>query len=294
MKNLSILFSIVCFLALFTSCQKNQSVEKSIDTARQQEIIDKKVNSDDPAELPAIETENEERITEVKEFLKDITIPSDEEDEEIAASTEAESRSSNYFYENFQSYYLGDISNQSYRWSKWNPYSYFDGKVYRTGGNQYMGIKRKSGYANHHQPDVICHFGEKRYNTYEVSFYMWIPYYKSGYFNIQKNLTYGNRNNEFGAQVYFYGNETGKVKVGGRSRSFHYNQSQWMKVKLVVNLDRNLTTMYINGYYIHSWNCTDTATGRYGRRQIEGLDFYPYASNSEFYIDGLEFTRIYY
>jgi len=187
--------------------------------------------------------------------------------------------------DDFKGYNTGNISHQSYRWDKWNSGAAYDGEVVWNSNysDKLLKIERKPT-SSAHQPDVLWKFGTRYAGHYAIKMKMWVFNYNSAYFNIQKNLTYGNHNNEFGGQVYFYGNGTGKVYIGGQNYHFSYGQNKWMDIRIDVNFYTNQTRLIIDGHTKASWPCNWWAHGHYGSSQIEALDFYPYASDSKFYL----------
>jgi len=190
--------------------------------------------------------------------------------------------------DDFKGYSTGNISHQSYRWDKWNAGAYYDGEVVWNANysDKLLKVERKST-SSAHQPDVLWKFGTRSWGHYVINMKMWVYNYNSAYFNIQKNLTYNNSNNEFGGQVYFYSNGTGKVYIGGQNYHFSYGQNKWMDIRIDVNFYTNQTRLIIDGHTKATWPCTWWAHGQYGSSQIEAIDFYPYANNSKFYISGI-------
>jgi len=194
--------------------------------------------------------------------------------------------------DDFKGYSTGNISHQSARWDKWNSGAYYDGQVVWNSNysDKLLKIERKSTSSSH-QPDVLWKFGTRSWGHYVLNMKMWIYNGNSGYFNLQKNLTYGNNNNEFGGQVYFYSNGTGKVYIGGQNYHFSYGQNKWMDIRIDVNFYTNQTRLIIDGHTKATWPCTWWAHGYYGTKQLEAIDFYPYASNSRFYVSNICLSR---
>jgi len=194
--------------------------------------------------------------------------------------------------DNFKSYNTGNISHQSARWDKWNSGAYYDGEVVWNSNysDKLLKIDRKSTSSSN-QPDVLWKIGHRSWGHYVLNMNMWVYSGNSAYFNLQKNLTFGNHNNEFGGQVYFYSNGSGKVYIGGHNYHFSYNQNKWMDIRIDVNFYTNQTRLIIDGHVKATWPCTWWAHGKYGSKQLEAIDFYPFASNSRFWVSNVCLSR---
>ncbi len=184
--------------------------------------------------------------------------------------------------DDMEDYYLGDISPQSSKWEKWSNNS-SDGEVRGNGAGQYLMVKRNT---NGSQPDLLYKTGRKNSDSYTLSMDMWIFRGKGGYFNIQKQLKH-----EWGGQVYFYGNGTGEVKINGRSIGFNYPQDTWAKVEIDFDFDYNTTRLHINNQRKATWSIREHSQGSNGSYQIEAVNFYANASNSEMFIDNVCFEK---
>lgn len=188
-------------------------------------------------------------------------------------------------FDDFSNYSIGTISAQSASWNKWNPSASYDGEVVfaSNSSSKLLRVERKNT-TTANQPDVLWKFGTRNSGHYAISMKMWVYSYKSAYFNIQKNLTNNNQSNEFGGQVYFYSNGTGVVNIAGQNYGFSYGQNKWMDIKIDVNFYTNQTKLIIDGVTKATWPCTWWSNGYNGSSQIEAIDFYPYASNSQFFL----------
>ncbi len=194
--------------------------------------------------------------------------------------------------DDFKGYTTGNISNQSARWDKWNSGAAYDGEVVWNSNysDKLLKIQHKST-SSYHQPDVLWKFGHRSWGHYVLNMNMWVYSGNSAYFNLQKNLTFNNSNNEFGGQVYLYSNGTGKVYIGGNNYHFSYGQNKWMDIRIDVNFYTNQTRLIIDGHTKATWPCTWWAHGKYGSKQLEAIDFYPYASNSRFWVSNVCLSR---
>ncbi|MEM0995112.1 MAG: hypothetical protein AAGI49_18925 [Bacteroidota bacterium] len=189
--------------------------------------------------------------------------------------------------EDFNRYYNGNISPQSSDWLKWNPYASLDGQI--TGStNKFLFIERNAYASSSNQPDVLYKLAHHSNGIYKISFDIWVPYNRSGYFNVQKQLSYNNSSNEFGAQVYFYSNGQGIVKIAGRNYAFSYRQGEWTKVKLDVRVNHeNYAAVFINNQRIVTFPARWSSNTTYGSNRIAALDFFAHASDAKFWVDNI-------
>lgn len=200
--------------------------------------------------------------------------------------------STTLLYDNFEDYTLGNLSPQAFHWSKWNAGSTYDAQVLRSGSSQYSYFNRVANVASNNQPNSLLRVGAHTSGSYALTMKMWIYQGRSAYFNMQKRLTPGNNQNETGALFYFRSGGNGQVRVGNSAINFTYPHNQWMDIRLVINITTNHTFFYINGVQKASWPTSWAATGLIGTSRLEGFQFYPYASNSQFYIDDICFSRL--
>ena len=195
-----------------------------------------------------------------------------------------------YGTDNFNYYYNGNLTPQACHWTKWNPYAYFDAQV-EGGSDKWAHFERKST-SDSNQPDVLLNLKRHGNNNYHINFDIWMPYYRSGYFNIQKALSYNNSSNEFGAEVFFYSNSSGVVRIAGNHYPFRYTQGKWTRVRIYANVNAGgYTAISIDGYNVVNYPSTWTASSYYGSNNIQAIDFYTNASDSDFYIDNVSVSN---
>jgi hypothetical protein len=195
-------------------------------------------------------------------------------------------------YDDFDDYQYGSVSPQAVSWFKWYSSATYDAEVKGSTANKYLYLVRKDNVATTNQPNVLWRHGY-RSNTgsYAIKMSLYVPDNRSAYLNLQKRLSYPNTNNEFGAGIYFESDGTGRVRIGGNDQHFTYPQGQWITIQITINLSANRVYFYINGTLKESWACTSTFNGSSSNKSIEAIQFYPYASNSQFYVDNLCFAK---
>ena len=184
------------------------------------------------------------------------------------------------FYDKFVAYQQGDISNQSVYYEKWNAEAYYDGRVVETNSSGYgpaMLIQRQRTYTAH-QPNVLLCLGERKFGTYSLEMELGVHRGYSAYFSEQKVLSEKNRSNERGVEFYFKSDGQGIIKGRNFTKYFSYRNGYWQKLKLYYDFHRGRVKFYIGGHLIHEWSMS-------GSKQIEAIQFYPYYSNSKYFVD---------
>ncbi|MEM9885371.1 MAG: hypothetical protein AAF849_05705 [Bacteroidota bacterium] len=185
--------------------------------------------------------------------------------------------------DSFSSYYTGNLTPQASHWEKWNASSYCDAYVY--GNYNYARLY----YDNGCKPDVLLKLCNHSNGFYRVKFDMWVPYYRSAYFNVQKRLSYGNTSNEFGGQVYFNSNGSGRLSIAGRNYNFNYPKATWFRVEIAADLWGN-SSLYVNGYRVVTYPTRYSSNTIYGSNRMSAIDFYTPYTDSDFYIDNVQVT----
>ena len=199
---------------------------------------------------------------------------------------------SNSICDDFQSYSLGAIGPQSRCWTTWSGSEggSEDGTIRsNNSGNKYMRIRgtRSNGGAQ----DVVLKLGNKTSGRYELNFEMWMFGGEKGYFNILHEFNAGNGADEWAQQVFFDGNGTGALQVGGNNYSFRYPQERWIDVKQIFDISGNSTSLYIDGQLVHSWPFSYQARQISGTRKLSAINFYPLDTDHIFYIDDISLER---
>lgn len=196
--------------------------------------------------------------------------------------------------DDFESYTLGDISAQSSHWRTWSGVE---------GGDEdadVVATQSQSGSQSMFIPGneitdqiLLCPFGADS-GIYTVQFAAYIPTGKSGYFNMQAELTpEGTPWNQalMGGNVYFNcdgasggsGGVTGQIDCSAFDQEFTYPEAQWFTVTCVYDIDTELWDMLIDGVEV----ITDQpfAFGNQVFSTLAGIDFYSASANNEMYID---------
>lgn len=192
--------------------------------------------------------------------------------------------------EDFDNYHNGNISAQSFDWSKWVPGATFDGQV--TANRSYSAhkslyIDHKSGYSDANQMDVVKKIGEYSSGKYFISWKMYVPYNRNAAFNFQK---YNIPGLETGLVVYL---RKGKgIALRANNQIYHssksYSQGKWIDVSVDYDLKAGMVVMSIDNKLIAAWNTrTRNNTPANGTNRLGGIDFWAYHDYTTFYVDDI-------
>ena len=137
-------------------------------------------------------------------------------------------------------------------------------------------------YDVNQNPDILFKPGDLGTRSFSVSWDMYVGSGSSAYFNIQKFSLPGQ---EFGAQVYFDKNQSGRVEINNQEANFVYQQNSWNRISLEFNLDQNFTQLIINNQKIANWPSTWTARSADGVSKFSAINFYAIDQDTRFWLD---------
>ena len=209
--------------------------------------------------------------------------------------------------EDFEDYTLGNkiaaeaSSGTEYAWwTTWsnNPGSDEDGMVGSDGQNKYGHFT----YGN----DQVLLLGNLTTGQYELSFDIFLPEGKDGYFNILHVFENGNDGSEWALQCFLNAtsdgeNEThnvgfGTVHAGGNSAAnISCVSDAWMHFRIVINMDADKAQLYVTKpseaeklRCEWKWSLDSFGNDTIGPG-LAAMNFWPPidASNSEFYVDNI-------
>ncbi|BDQ01807.1 T9SS type A sorting domain-containing protein [Ignavibacterium sp.] len=127
--------------------------------------------------------------------------------------------------------------------------------------------------------------------SYKISFMVYIPSGKAGYFNTLQ--TFAGSNSDWGMEVYFDANGTGRC-FGGSStpQTFSWTAGQWNMVEHVVNLTNDQSQFYFNGQLVKQWQWTLGASGTGGPNTLHAVDLFGATANDQMYVDNFKFEDL--
>lgn len=147
--------------------------------------------------------------------------------------------------------------------------------------------------------DQVLLFGEKTAGIWNISFDMYVPSGKVGYFNVLADFAasssvwamqvYVNATNDGQNTTYAPGQGTLHA-AGSAAASFTCAQEVWINFAVVVDLNSDQGTFFVNGSQIHQWQWSLGSFGNDNLRQLDAMNIYcDPASNMEFYADNFVF-----
>jgi hypothetical protein len=139
--------------------------------------------------------------------------------------------------------------------------------------------------------DLVHPLGDLTYGKYSISFQMYIPTGKAGFFNTLSGFappTY-----EWGMQCYFNVGGQGSLDAGGVGvATFAFPYDTWVLVELIVDIDNDVAEFKFNGTSIYSWPWSAGATGSGSQLKLAGNDFFGATAQDQMYIDDYTFVDL--
>jgi hypothetical protein len=139
--------------------------------------------------------------------------------------------------------------------------------------------------------DLVRLHGDLSSGKYSLSFQMFIPTGKAGYYNTLSDFTYGT-GGYWAMQVYFNVGGTGYINANHVNTNFTWAQNTWQKVELIVDLDNDLAEFWVGGNFVYSWPWTQGSSTGVGPLIIDANDFFGATANDEMYIDDYKVEAI--
>ena len=121
-----------------------------------------------------------------------------------------------------------------------------------------------------------------------ISFMLYIPTGKAGYFNTL--AIFGGENSNWGMECYFDSGGGGRLFAGSATvTNFTWVDGSWQMVQLVVDLNIDSAKFYYRGTMIKGWQWTLGANGTGCPLQLDANDFFGATINDEMYLDNYSF-----
>lgn len=196
--------------------------------------------------------------------------------------------------ENFDAYAAGTgmSVNDPAHWAIWpGGDDQYVSAAYARSGTKSLGCIATSA-VNGGPGDQLLLLGNKTSGTYDLTWWMYIPDAKGGYFNVQhaEDVTAPS----FAAEVIFNsGNVTGtanNVAITGT-----YPVATWFEVKMLFELNVPSATLTVNGADLATWPFATETDGTVGLNQLGSIDLFSFGGGTvigEAYIDDLSYTDI--
>lgn len=145
--------------------------------------------------------------------------------------------------------------------------------------------------------DCVLLLGDETSSRYKLSFQIYVPAGKLGYYNILQD--FAGSNSIWGTQVFFDAGGNGRIDANGEgSATFTFNYDEWFLVENFIDLDNDWAEVFVNGAYLVGWQWTLGTFGDPGPLQISAANFYGWDGTKsvdgvpEFYIDNMVFEEM--
>lgn len=208
------------------------------------------------------------------------------------------------FSDDFENYTLGPVGSQNLPvWSVWS------GNVSNTAesiiaSDAFAASGSQSGLigAGQGPQDAMLILGNLEMGTFQLSFNMYIPSGKTGYFNIQGRTSASGGAGNGGAGVFnsaniVFNNQTtgsGMPGLGGTYTNigdaeplvdWNYPEDEWFPIVILFDPENNVWTMTIDEVELAPMDFQSD-------RVIGAIDFFALDANNEYYIDDLVYEEV--
>ena len=141
--------------------------------------------------------------------------------------------------------------------------------------------------------DLLLKLGDKTSGVYALSFWMYIPTGKGGYFNIQHNEDAAPA--QYAIDVTFPADGSVFVDSGDTATIGTYPHDEWFQVVISVNFNGTIAALVVgtNTAYLWASNTSNNVTTL--NDKLGSVDFYAYAGGTdlgEYYIDDVEYLDL--
>ncbi|MFH0894646.1 MAG: T9SS type A sorting domain-containing protein [Bacteroidota bacterium] len=146
--------------------------------------------------------------------------------------------------------------------------------------------------------DLVYKFNDKTTGRFNIEWWMFVETGKLGYFNLLSN--FNGSSSEWAFQVYNY-HDSIFVDAGGTTAAKQpFATNTWKKINLIVDLDDDFTTFYVDGVEIISYQWSKGAQGTGVTKKLDAINFYgwdgtgsPVAGGTAgYYIDDLKVDSV--
>jgi hypothetical protein len=140
--------------------------------------------------------------------------------------------------------------------------------------------------------DLVLNLNDKTSGRYQIKMFAKVPSGKIGYFNVLQD--FASSNSIWGMELYFNVNGTGTVHAGGENAGeFLYTQGTWVPISLMIDVDDDFATLYVNNSEVVSWIWSTGSQGSNTLHKLDAINFYGPASGgtAETYFDDIEFIE---
>lgn len=194
--------------------------------------------------------------------------------------------------DNLDAYTEGALGPQADHWTTWSGTEGGDedGTIVAGIFNSEPNALNIQGDAGGGPQDVLLLLGDKTEGAYILQWEMFIPLGVGAYYNIQHSEEPGV---EWANQIDFGTDGTAVLDAGvPAARTFSYTQDDWFEVKYIIDLDNDVTYLYVDGKFIYSWPFSWQDDAMTGTKMLGAVDFYPRNETHFYYVDDIYYAEI--
>jgi len=171
------------------------------------------------------------------------------------------------------------------------------------GGNEDPYVSDEQAYAGTNSVkiagvnDCVLLLGDKTTSRYKLSFYIYIPAGKLGYYNVLQE--FAGSSSIWGTQLYFDAGGNGLIDAGGAgAATFTFNYDEWIYVENYFDLDNDWAEVFVGGEYLVGWQWTLGTFGDPGPLQVSAANFFAWDGTKsingtpEYYLDNVVFEEM--
>jgi hypothetical protein len=184
------------------------------------------------------------------------------------------------FFDDFEAYTAGVqlVVQNPVDWSTWSGPSGTGEDPFVSTAFAYAGTKSTLIVQNN---DLVKKLGSPTTGVWYMSFWIYIPTGKAGYFNTMNGFT--PNPNQWGMEVYFDAGGGGRL-LNGTTTTFSWTVNTWQFVQVIVDLNADQAQFWFNGVQVASWQWTRGNPGSYALR-LDAQDIFGATANDEMYFD---------
>lgn len=196
--------------------------------------------------------------------------------------------------ENFDSYAAGSgmVDNDPTHWAVWpgGGDQAVSTSFAQSGTNSLACISDNA--SNGGPGDLLLLLGDKTSGVYDLSWSMYIPADKGGYFNVQHAEDVGS-SGSFGLEAIFE-NGTVTATAANADVTGTYVPGEWTDILINVDLDNATASLFVNGTSLTTWDYTQNTQGGAVTPQLGAIDFFSYGGGTalgEYYLDDISYVQ---
>ena len=138
--------------------------------------------------------------------------------------------------------------------------------------------------------DLIYRFGDLTSGKYTISYYIFIPAGKSGYFNVMSE--FDGSPQYWSVEIYLDAGGGGRCLTGDPVVNFTWLEDVWQHISIVVDLDNDVAEFWFESSMIKTWKWTNGTSTGIGPLQLAVNDFFGATANDEMYVDEYLFEQL--